>query len=209
MIPFGGQLAGCASGVEKYDSVQDAEKAKPGKDYKLVFYPGLPGVPDSHPALWTAKQYKQVQYLFAHGCYESLMPQLAGTRWKSIGIETGKSIIANALASPLSVVPFSPGSGLLRKYVESGALSGGPNGANYGNTIHAQAVKGDTGQCMSWMIYFAQQDGQLNGIGVVTDYDSVDGNALPMPGGPEIAPSDEDVARAKANATRPPPMLGH
>jgi hypothetical protein len=208
LLAFG--VAGCSSGVEKYSDEAAALKAKPGKDYHPVFYPGLPGVPNSKPALWTPVQYKQLQWLFAKGCYDSLMPQLAGTKWKSIGIETGKAVIANAFASMADIAPFSPAGKLVKQYAESGAGAGAPSGANYGNTLHTQAVKGDSGQCMGWMVYFAQLDGQLKGVGIVTDYDSVDGNAVPMPNVPDQTPTPaESKDTAEKAALGPPPVVAH
>jgi hypothetical protein len=213
-------LAGCASGFEKYATsdelaaappaaraqMNDPIKAPVGVDYMIVRYPGLPDVPGSTPAIWSPRQYRQLQFLWAHGCVDQLKPATAGTKRKSIGKETLGYAAAQGLGLFVGVLPF-PGAKPLQ-YGGEGLSAGGFNGSKYGDDRHDEAVKYDGGYCMALQVNFAQQeDGQLGKIGIIPNIDAVETNPIAVPKGPDISPDDAEVEHTEAVAKKSPPIM--
>ncbi|MBU6323058.1 MAG: hypothetical protein KGI41_01860 [Patescibacteria group bacterium] len=198
-------LSACATGVNKYETVQDALRAPLGTDFHIVRYPGgLPGVKDSAPANWSPLQYRQLQYLWAYGCVDQLKPQIAGMGPKAIGKEAGVYGAGLSGGTTLGILPFHPGN-LLFKYTLEGLAYGAGDGAAYGYDQHDKAVKYKSGYCMAVQTYFAQaRDGALDGIGIIPNIDAVDGNAITPPKGEDVSPTEQESEAVKERAGHPP-----
>lgn len=194
---------GCAGEMEKYSSYEEVKAAQLGGSTLVYHYVGLTDIPGSKPAVWTAKQYGELQELRA-GCWKQIMPQIAGTRWKSGAKEGAEYMAGQAAGMTLGILPFHPGNFLL-KYTAEGAANGAATGGIYGGDLHRQAVNLDEADCLYQQIYWAQeQDGALIGVGVGVNYDSVNTSNVPVPSGPEA----NSTGRVNSGI-RPPLPPGH